>query len=155
MTSSVIRFAEGTHAGTFLDYLREVQTSEVTVGSSRTDVEEVPAPGSGTPITAQELIGIWVVDGDDRLIRYRADGMLAVYENAAVNDPPAVRGTWRIRPDGIVVERTLDACEPAGPATALFDADVIEPGVKVNRLTRDNCFGEAGGFEVHIKLSPR
>jgi hypothetical protein len=116
-------------------------------------IEDVPPPGSGTPITQEQLVGIWIHGRN--LIRYGADGTLAVYIDAAVNRPPAVRGTWRIRPDGILVERTLDGCEPSGPATALFQAELIRPGVKVNRLTKDMCFGEAGGFEVHIKLSPR
>jgi hypothetical protein len=47
VTSSVIRFAEADQASTFLAYLREIQTSEVTVGSSRADVEQLDTPALG------------------------------------------------------------------------------------------------------------
>jgi hypothetical protein len=47
MTSSVIRFAEADQASTFLAYLREIQTSEVTVGSSRADVDLLETPALG------------------------------------------------------------------------------------------------------------
>jgi hypothetical protein len=47
VSSSVVRFGDATSAGAFLDYLHEVQTSEVTVGSSRAQIEEVAAPSMG------------------------------------------------------------------------------------------------------------
>ena len=47
VSSSVVRFGDATSAGAFLDYLQEVQTSEITVGSSRAQIEEVAAPSLG------------------------------------------------------------------------------------------------------------
>jgi hypothetical protein len=46
-TSSVLRFNDGAGAALFLGYLREVQTGEVTLGSSRQDIELLEAPTLG------------------------------------------------------------------------------------------------------------
>ena len=46
-TSSALRFEEPEVAAAFLEYLREVQTGEVTLGSSRQDIELLEAPTLG------------------------------------------------------------------------------------------------------------
>jgi len=45
--SSALRFADPETAARFLEYLREVQTGETTVGSSRQDIELLEAPNLG------------------------------------------------------------------------------------------------------------
>ena len=47
VASSALRFADPETAARFLDYLREVQTGETTVGSSRQDIELLEAPNLG------------------------------------------------------------------------------------------------------------
>ena len=46
-TSSVLRFADAAAATLFLEYLREVQTGEITLGSDRQDIELIEAPTLG------------------------------------------------------------------------------------------------------------
>jgi hypothetical protein len=45
--SSALRFADPETAARFLEYLRELQTGETTVGSSRQDIELLEAPNLG------------------------------------------------------------------------------------------------------------
>ena len=115
-----------------------------------------PATGSGTPVTAADEVGVFVLDGGSIIVHQSPNGSFAVYKDGTVANPPDVTGTWRVLPGGRLEWRYGTADPDLGCTkgqTSISRDEVISPGVILETVAGGTC-DLGGGQAVIVRLSP-
>jgi hypothetical protein len=114
-----------------------------------------PKEGSGTPVTAADETGIFIVDDNGIVVLQQADGTFRTYSGGNLESAPDESGTWAVPSPGKLVW-TFDDVSPylgcPGGRTTVTHDEVVSPGVILDTTNGGICHLGGGGRHVLIRI---
>jgi hypothetical protein len=120
--------------------------------------EEQPGPDQGSPPTPEQMAGVWLTVGSERVGWFRADGTFAIDDRGLVDIRPAASGAFSIEDSRteLVADEGSDVC--SAEERWVFDAHMPDEGwleVTVVEDSTGECAIGVGTRETWIRVSPR